>query len=57
MKRYIKLIITDENGRSETTCHAPNVTDVMLEAAGVCNYTLLTGKRYTPPKKRRTVRK
>ncbi len=70
MKRYIKLIITDENGRSETIARAPFVSALMIQVAKECSYTLLTDKRFercdrcgthrdtcTCSKKRKAVRK
>ena len=46
-KRYIKLIVCTETGRSESTIKAPHVTPAMIDAAYDLIYTLGCGKRRT----------
>lgn len=44
-RRQIKLVVTTEDGRSESSIRHPHVTDVMLEAAGDLVTAMCTGKR------------
>lgn len=50
MGRYIKLILTTNDTRSESTIKSPNINDAMIEAARELEYTMMTGERWKPAK-------
>lgn len=50
---YIKLIVTTPDGlRAESKIKGSAVTTAMIDAARELEYTIMTGKRYVPAKKR-----